>query len=210
MPQRRPKVVVCSQSLVFIALLSLAPTLAGAVEYDQSTSRAGFLHCAQTRSDAERLACYDQFMRLAESDIRETLGPAAGDLAQCAILVQESVRAACFDAAASVVADSSSLVQPTRATSETELGQEQLETVAQKKSKTKAREISATVIELRRNAFGLYSFHLDNGQIWQQTENDRFVPPDNDFPVEIRRGAISGYRLHIHNQNKTLRVKRLE
>ena len=213
--QRRPKVVVCSLSLAFIALFTLISTLAGAVEYDQSTSRAGFLHCAQTRSDMERLACYDQFVRLANSDIREILGPAAGDLAQCAILVQESVRAACFDAAATVVgdslvADSSSLVQPTTAISETDLGQEQLETVAQKKSKPKAKEMSATVIDLRRNAFGLYSFHLDNGQIWQQTESERFVPPDNDFRVEIRRGAISGYRLQIDNQNKILRVKRLE
>ncbi len=101
-------------------------------------------------------------------------------------------------------------MQPGTAISETDLGQEQLETVAQKKSKPKAKEMSATVIDLRRNAFGLYSFHLDNGQIWQQTESERFVPPDDDFAVEIRRGAISGYRLHIDNQNKILRVKRLE
>ena len=219
--QRPTKVVVCSVSLALIGFTSHTPTFAGNVEKQQGTSRADFLHCAQTESDEKRLECYDQFVRLAHADIRETLGPVAGDLVQCTNLVQESVRVACFDAAASVVGnspagmptlveESANQVPPGTTVSKTELGQEQLETVAQKKSKLKVLEISAMVIDLRRNAFGLYSFHLDNGQVWQQTESERFVPPDNAFPVEIKKGAISGYRLHIDNQNKILRVKRLQ
>ena len=215
------QIELISISLGLIVLCALTPPLASGMETDSDTDPDAFLQCVQTESDVERLRCFDQYMRLAGPNIGETLGPASADLTQCQNLVQGSVRTACFDAAASVVRnslgeerinseDSAPLVQPELADSETELGQEQLETVAQKKSKPKNMAISATVIELRRNPFGVYSFHLDNGQVWQQTEIERFVPPENDFSVEIRKGAISGYRLQIENQNKILRVKRLQ
>jgi len=207
--------------------LTLTQAVADDIETAPGSDRNDFLQCAQTEADAERLSCFDQYMRLARPDIRESLGPAAADLTQCANLVQKSVRTACFDAAANEVRNSSNGIQlndevtaepietgtagePGIADPGTELGQEQLETVAQKTAKAKGERITATVIDLNRNAFGLYSFHLDNGQVWQQTEIDRFVPPDNDFLVEIRRGTFSGYRLRIDNQNQILRVKRLQ
>lgn len=220
-----------SMSLGLIAFFALTPALVSGMETDPATDSDAFLQCVQTEPDVERLRCFDRYMRLAGPDIGESLGPASADLAQCTNLVQESVRTACFDAAANVVRDSlgekqmvsedsGNLMQPEPvesktepaepADSTTEIGQEQLETVAQKTSRNQNTKISATVIDLNRNAYGLYSFHLDNGQIWQQTERERFVPPDNDFPVEIKRGAISGYRLHIDSQNKILRVKRLQ
>jgi hypothetical protein len=210
-----------SLSMGLVVVFALAPALAGGIETDPAADPDAFLHCAETESEVERLHCFDQYMRLAGPDIGETLGPAAADLTQCTSLIQESVRTACFDAAANIVRDSLGEKdlqsedsgypkQPEPGDSKTELGQEQLETVAEKNSKKKTTEISATVIDLKRNAFGLYSFHLDNGQIWQQTERERFVPPDNDFPVEIKKGAVSGYRLHLENQNKILRVKRLQ
>ncbi len=219
---RRPlKIAVCTIFLVFIAFFTVTPTLAGGTEADPESNHDGFLRCAQTEPDEERLACFDHYMAPARSDSNENFGPAAGDLALCANLVQDSVRSACFDAAANAVSeppvrqqlhgeDSDRLIQSESADSSMEFGEEQLETVAHKKSKLKNMEISAMVIDLRRNAFGAYSFYLDNGQIWQQTESARFVPPDSAFPVEIKRGAISGYRLHINNQNKILRVKRLQ
>lgn len=211
----------CWQLLGLVGLLSLTPAVADDIETTPGSERDGFLHCAQTKSDAERLSCFDQYMQSTGPDISATLGPAGADLMRCADVVLASVRTACFDAAASAVRNSSDetqlhgevmadLIEPTPADMKKEIGQEQLETVAQKTSKTKSMVVNATVTDLTRNAFGLYSFHLDNGQVWQQTEIERFVPPDNDFLVEIKRGALSGYRLRIHNQNKILRVKRLQ
>ena len=152
-----------------------------------------------------------------------------GDLQDCARLQSDKDRLACFDAAtraeATVTDAEATTTQATTAETQAttaeaqattaeaqaaaEVGQEQLETVAEKKARNEDIEISAMVTEVSRNAYNLYSFHLDNGQIWQQTERARVNPPDPEFAVTITKGSVGGYRLRMADSNKLLRVKRL-
>ena len=54
-------------------------------------------------------------------------------------------------------------------------------------------------------------FVLENGQVWQQTDNSRFVSRKMDTPmVTIRRGALGSYLLKVEGYNSSVKVVRIE
>ncbi len=57
--------------------------------------------------------------------------------------------------------------------------------------------------------FGKTKFELENGQVWQQTEADRY-PMNTENPViTIEPGAFNSWRLRVEGYNRTTPVKRI-
>ncbi len=57
--------------------------------------------------------------------------------------------------------------------------------------------------------FGKTEFVLDNGQVWQQTEEDRFPFTAESPEVTITPGAFGSWRLKVEGANRSTLVKRI-
>ena len=57
--------------------------------------------------------------------------------------------------------------------------------------------------------FGKTEFHLDNGQVWQQVEDDRFPFTAQNPKVTITPGAFGSWRLKVEGSNRTTLIKRI-
>ncbi len=58
--------------------------------------------------------------------------------------------------------------------------------------------------------FGKTRFELDNGQVWQQVEEDRYDMNVVNPSVTIEPGAFSSWRLKVDGYNRTTLVKRIK
>jgi hypothetical protein len=72
-------------------------------------------------------------------------------------------------------------------------------------------QISATLTDDFTGWKGHTRFHLDNGQVWEQTDVKFFhYTGDNPHPkVTIEQGAFS-YILHVEGYNRSVHVKRIQ
>lgn len=52
-------------------------------------------------------------------------------------------------------------------------------------------------------------FHLENGQVWQQVENDQFRMNVTDPVVHIKPGLFGSWRLRVEGYNRATQVKRI-
>jgi hypothetical protein len=58
--------------------------------------------------------------------------------------------------------------------------------------------------------FGHTRFELDNGQVWQQVEEDRYDMNAQSPTVTIEPGSFSSWRLKVEGYNRTTLVKRIK
>jgi hypothetical protein len=58
--------------------------------------------------------------------------------------------------------------------------------------------------------FGKTKFELENGQIWQQVEDDRFPFTAESPAVTIKPGAFGAWRLQVEGSNRSTLVKRIK
>ena len=71
--------------------------------------------------------------------------------------------------------------------------------------------LEATVAEVTRDRYGALIFHLDNGQVWRQTEPRYFpYPKSGEFDVEISTGMMGEYRLQVGGAGRKVRIRRLQ
>lgn len=68
-------------------------------------------------------------------------------------------------------------------------------------------EITGTIAQARGDAIGLYTFALEGGAVWVQTEGRLPRPPRPGHPVRIRRGILGSYLANIDGQ-RAIRVIR--
>jgi hypothetical protein len=75
-------------------------------------------------------------------------------------------------------------------------------------------EISASVIELARNAYGRSIFILDNGQVWKQIDGDQsdVAAPKEGEPmkVTIEKAILGSYSLSIDGRRGIVKVRRIK
>lgn len=57
--------------------------------------------------------------------------------------------------------------------------------------------------------FGKTKFELENGQVWQQVEGDRFPINIENPEVTIKPGPFNSWRLQVEGYNRTTLVKRI-
>ncbi len=58
---------------------------------------------------------------------------------------------------------------------------------------------------------GATVFHLENGQIWRQVQDERFVVPDMENPaVTIEKGLFGAYFLKVEGYGSRVKVRRIK
>ncbi|MEP4890221.1 MAG: hypothetical protein ABJV04_09370 [Aliiglaciecola sp.] len=69
-------------------------------------------------------------------------------------------------------------------------------------------KIYATVVSVTRDGKKRAIFKLDNGHLWREQEATNFKVKANDV-IYIERGALGSYHLGRDDQNRRIRVKRI-
>ncbi|MEO0398408.1 MAG: hypothetical protein AAF224_03170 [Pseudomonadota bacterium] len=83
----------------------------------------------------------------------------------------------------------------------------------EEKQRAEDEKVTAVITEFAITPSGTYVFFLDNGQVWRQKSADSArvrLSKKLTYDVEVRRGAISGYRLKINRLRRSLLVERLK
>jgi hypothetical protein len=158
--------------------------------------------CAAIEADAARLACYDSIYR----DVTGVSGTTGADVASR----KADPGTGASSAAAVAAAGSPGTVsaQPVRdPVAEFGLTEQQK---ADKRSDARPRlqELQAIVREVKKNGVDRWAFHLDNGQVWTQTESTPRQPFKNGDSIRIREAAMSSYLANGPNSGGSVRVRR--
>jgi uncharacterized protein YdeI (BOF family) len=76
------------------------------------------------------------------------------------------------------------------------------------------KEISATVVEFAKNAYGRSIFILDNGQVWKQVDGDTTEVRDpsrgETMQVSIETGMFGSYSLTVKDRTGIVKVRRVK
>jgi hypothetical protein len=95
---------------------------------------------------------------------------------------------------------------------EPELGAEQV--ARQNDVEEEQVTINASIVEHTLVGTGRLRLTLDNGQVWQQTGDDddrvaRRIRGQTDIAIEMWQSRSGGYRMHLLEADRTLRVRRI-
>lgn len=75
-------------------------------------------------------------------------------------------------------------------------------------------EISASVLEFAKNAYGRSIFILDNGQVWKQIDGDQteVADPKSDetMKVSIETAMFGSYALRVEGRRGIVKVRRIK
>lgn len=71
-------------------------------------------------------------------------------------------------------------------------------------------EVVSSISGLFKGWTGKTKFELDNGQVWQQVEEDRYDMNAESPKVTIEPGSFGTWRLRIEGYNRTTPVKRIK
>jgi hypothetical protein len=108
---------------------------------------------------------------------------------------------------AAVAAAGVGRAMPQATTGDDGFGREHLESGKESEPET----MSARVINVEQTSRRILSFHLDNGQVWRQTESRFFpYPREGEFDVTISAGMMGDYRLRVGGEGRMLRVRRVQ
>lgn len=147
-------------------------------------------------------------------------------VARCALKVDLSDRVACLEQAllgAPVVASEPSdvavvaVAPKATVTEDTSLGAEQIaaRTSGKDGGNDENERSTFTVASTRTVPYKKLEVTLENGQVWLQSNGDSrdiYVPKRfrDSLTVEIWRASLGGYRMHLKEIKKTIRVRRLK
>lgn len=154
---------------------------------------------------------------------------ALAEVAKCADIPVAADRLQCYDAAAQGAKTVMSAPVERQAQSEEEEGGGVLSWFGLERPVTKTedfgkppvptgpkeiKEISATVIEFAKNAYGRSIFILDNGQVWRQIDGDstevRDPPKGETMKVSIETGMLGSYSLRVDGRRGIVKVRRVK
>lgn len=167
------------QLLPLLALLSIPSVNASEVNLQALQA------CTFVENDFNRLLCYDNIMAgksLSKPATTNTLTPSASSLAP---------------------AEADTMVKPKSKAKNEDFGLEHKEI-----TKDNDNEISAAVTSVKEAPYGELIINLNNGQQWRQIGSDRMRISADDIVV-IERGMFNSFLLKKENQNRSIRVKRI-
>lgn len=217
---------------LYLALALTLPAATGAA----SDADDAIAACARISSTGDRILCLEDALRrlspaetaaaMPDADKEDLVGDEATSLSAAAgdaetELVSEPVAARDIPAvaAASVPVDAdqdrsepAGSPQTAEAAPQVELGAEQV--ARQNNVEEEQVRISAAIVEHTLVGTGRLRLTLDNGQVWQQTGDDddriaRRIRGQANIAVEMWQSRSGGYRMHLLEVDRTLRVRRI-
>lgn len=150
--------------------------------------------CAARVNDAERLACYDSAVKALGAEAR-----AASEARERAAKAAEA-QAVAAKAAADAEAAAAAAKQR-----EVAFGDAKASAAAEERLESITTRIQEVFIDARKQPM----FLLENGQMWRQTDGLPLVLARSGMDVEIRRGALGGFRMTVPRTKTTISVRRL-
>lgn len=147
----------------------------------------------------------------ASAQSTEAPDPLHPSLRACAVLKDDLERLACYDRAVETIASGAATNAPA-ATPQDMFGMDpELSRETSKQEPVKREtlpEITAKVTGVRTSAIGQTLIELDNGQVWQPTEEKRTLVIKAGDSVTISRAALGTFRL-VTSDKRSARVKRV-
>ncbi len=187
------QLIVLGSALVFAALpVTAADSLAAAVR-----------SCAAQADDTARLRCYDhaaaELLHADQMHSRPMLAPADKDPAPAApVSQQQPVRAPSVEAANDMSAEFGlTHAQAIRKKSNGQLSPDM-------------RRLTGRVARLTRKASGNLVLHLDNDQVWEQTETGPDLHIAAGDEITIDRGLLGAFWLSTHGSRLAIKVQRVQ
>lgn len=152
-------------------------------------------------------------------------------LLKCPVIKEDAIRLACFDDAAknmlgAVVGSLGTekkifpveKVKPSGENRIDGFGKGQLRAspvkeVREKQNKVVEAELKAitlTVVKVAITKLNNFILYMENGQVWKQKGGGKVHLPKGGFEVEIKKGAMGGFKVILPNRKSFVRVKRLK
>ena len=150
-----------------------------------------FMACGEIVADAERLACYDAVYR------------------------SRSETAVAAPAATSPTAEQarpSSVAQAPEATAASEERQPSAEDrfgLPREPDPDELTVLRSSLVRVSEASSGRAVFHLQNGQVWAQSESHRARIPEPPLDVEIRPGRFGAFFMQLGDKGVLVKVKRI-
>ena len=205
--------------LISAGLLSV--TTAGAIESEQLIEE-----CATLPSN-QRIACLENAIRRLSGDTPEVSAEQSADAGAppsreeppvapipdaAPDVIEAAPQAAAANATAAVETVDETAPEPAQQQADVVLGEEQV--ARRNNEEEESVRISARIVEHRLVGTGRLRLTLDNGQVWQQTGDDddriaRRIRDSTNIAVEMWQSRSGGYRMHLVDINRTLRVRRI-
>lgn len=174
-----------------------------------------FSQCAEIRSDASRLACFDSLSPRVKALVpRPAVAPPpnvasapppppapSGEEQESGFGHNEASQAATL---------------PEQQTTPEQFGSDRLAPPPQESANAQKEldKITVGVSEVAFTVFGKFIVFLDNGQIWRQLEGDsghaHFRKKATDNKVTISRGLLGSYNLTVNDSNALFKVTRVK
>jgi hypothetical protein len=182
-----------------ILLLSAAVLVAIPVQADPARDAlAEVAKCADIAAATERLACYDKAAGTAKTAM------AAAPVQQAAVEPESE----------GGVLEWFGLSERKPVVKAEDFGKPPAPVEAKQDGPKEITEISSTVIEFAKNAYGKSLFVLENGQIWKQVEGDtvdvRPPRPDEPMKVKIEKAFMGSFSLSVDGRNGIVKVRRVK
>jgi hypothetical protein len=190
---------------LLLLIVALLAAHSAAAHLEKEIER--LLECARIESISKRVDCLDALGRElaaaeAEPDIAE-VAPAAPetDVAPVAA-ASATLEAVVAPENATTAAPAASAVTETR--SEESFGGDRFAIPEERGME----QLKTKVTACNKNSYGRYSFTLENGQTWRHVDSQRLTFKECEFPVTISKESL-GYKMHIDQNGRWIRVKRI-
>lgn len=213
----RAKMSVKMNKVTILAVLLVSSLLTSSVSFAQTS---GFEKCKAIEDSEKRLSCFDALSATQESkapiapekpdDTNAVPEQELDDIEKRAqALMKNSNNDNPFSSSAPRLGANNNATR----TDVDSFGKPKNENLAQDTYRTNSsneiEQIQTSITSLKENSRGFYTFTLNNGQVWRQTEVSNGSYKKGDI-VEIEKGVFSSYYINKLESNRTTRVKRLK
>lgn len=182
--------------VLFVAVAAGSATPAGALgKSDEAFARA--LACRDIAIDADRLACLDRALSVAEAQAENAPGK------------DETTET--FGKVAEPREERKS--KPYIAETPEDFGAEDVPALRVEQDSRRLKKIAFNAVKITTNSRNVTTIFLENGQVWRQLTSDDaafYAKKDRKYAVEIKRGALGNYLASIDGFSKPLRVERIK
>jgi hypothetical protein len=158
------------------------------------------------------LGCSQQLITSAMAGPRED---AAAAMKRCDTLADNKAWLDCHDAATAQMRAAIQATPAARPLMPQQFGQEDLRSARPNPaSRGQIKRLTARVVNFSFSPTGYFTVALDNGQVWRQVDGDtnyaRFRTPASRNLVNIERGFLRSYNLHIQGASEGYKVHRVK
>jgi len=140
---------------------------------------------------------------------------------ECAKIIDDTRRLACFDSAAKNISGSSEVIQKVIPTKQekiagfgkTQLRESPVKAVRVKQKKDEEKDLKKITLKVKKSVYTAtekFVLFMENGQVWKQKDGRKIRLPKGKFEVIIKKGMIGGFNMIVPTKRTIIKVIRLK